>query len=183
VASDGAVWFTDPPYGLHESGREGHPGSQEYEGCFVFRVDPINGEALPVVTDMVHPNGLALSPDESRLYVADTAWFWNNDDPKHIRAYDVAVTDGVADATNSRVFAEPSGIADGFRVDAEGNVWTSSGASIQVFTPAGESLLELPMPQRISNLCFGGVDGTDLYATSATSLYRVPTNARQTPRP
>jgi len=183
VASDGAVWFTDPPYGLHESGREGHPGSQDYEGCFVFRVDPNNGIALPVITDMVHPNGLAFSPDESTLYVADTGWFWNNDDPQHIRAYDVAVTDGVTSASNSRIFAEPTGIADGFRVDAEGNLWTSSGPSIQVFTPEGQSLLEFPMPQRISNLCFGGATGTDLYATSATSLYRVPTNARQAPRP
>ena len=67
VASDGSIWFTDPPYGLHPSGREGRPGEQDYDGCYVFRWDPTTEEATPVVTDMVHPNGIAFSPDESAL--------------------------------------------------------------------------------------------------------------------
>ncbi len=77
VASDGAIWFTDPPYGIHESGREGHPGVQEYDGCYVFRVASGSTVATAAITDMVHPNGLAFSPDESLLYVADTAVVWD----------------------------------------------------------------------------------------------------------
>ena len=163
VASDGAVLFTDPPYGLHESGREGHPGAQDYDGCFVFRWD--GDAATPVITDMVHPNGLALSPDESLLYVADTGFFWVPDGPRHIRVYDTATWEG-------RPFVAPAGIADGLRVDASGRVWTSSSEAIQVFSAAGDELAAIPFPERVSNLCFGGPDGRDLYVTASTSLYR-----------
>ncbi len=170
VASDGAIWFTDPPYGLHESGREGHPGTQDYDGCYVFRVSP-KGVATAVITDMVHPNGLAFSPDESLLYVSDTGFVWDDTAPRHIRVYDVV--DGTA--VNGRVFVEPDGVADGFRVDVAGRVWTSSGSRIQVFAPDGEPLLDIPLPETASNLCFGGVDGTELYITATTSLYRLHT--------
>lgn len=163
VASDGSVFFTDPPYGLHESGREGHPGEQDYDGCFVFRWD--GDSATPVITDMVHPNGLAFSPDESLLYVADTGFFWVEGGPRHIRVYDTETWQG-------RLFAQPSGIADGLRVDAGGRVWTSSSAAIQVFSPDGVELAAFPFPERVSNLCFGGPDGRDLYVTASTSLYR-----------
>ncbi len=161
VASDGAVWFTDPPYGLHESGREGHPGIQDYDGCYVFRF--ADGVAEPVITDMVHPNGLAFSPDESLLYVADTGVVWDDAAPRHIRVYDTTTLLG-------RLFVQPSGVADGLRVDADGNVWTSSSDAIEVFSPAAELLRTIPMPERVSNLCFG--DG-DLYVTASTSLYRI----------
>ncbi len=177
VASDGAIWFTDPPYGLHESGREGYPGRQEYDGCFVFRVAA--GVPVAAITDMVHPNGLAFSPDESRLYVADTAVVWDATAPRHIRVYDIA--DGVA--SNGRVFVTPTGVADGFRVDAAGRVWTSSGPLIQVFSPAGELLLDIPMPETVSNLCFGGDDGADLFITATSSLYRLRTTTEAAARP
>ena len=185
VASDGAIWFTDPPYGLHPSGREGRPGTQDYDGCFVFRVDPATGEAEPIITDMVHPNGLAFSPDESVLYVADTGFYGGDTNARYLLAYDVG--SGGAHppaATRRRVFAtvEP-GAADGFRVDAAGRVWTSSGDSVQVFAPAGELLLRIPVPETVSNLCFGGDDGHDLYITSARGLYRVRTLVTQAPRP
>lgn len=168
VASDDSIWFSDPPYGLHESGAEGYPGEQEYEGCFVFRWDPATGVATPVITDMVHPNGLAFSPDESLLYVADTGFFWDADGPRHIRVYDLATGRG-------RVFAEPTGIADGFRVDAAGNLWTSSGPLVQVFAPDGTEVFSFPVPERVSNLCFAG---DDLYVTASTSLYRVRVTRR-----
>ncbi|GGJ33939.1 hypothetical protein GCM10010052_33640 [Paenarthrobacter histidinolovorans] len=73
VAKDGTVWFTDPPYGILPGTVEGHEGEQEYGGCYVFRFDPATDELTPVITDLVHPNGLAFSPDESLLYVSDTA--------------------------------------------------------------------------------------------------------------
>jgi len=174
VASDGAVWFTDPPYGLHSSGREGHPGEQDYEGCFVFRFD---GEtATPVITDMTHPNGLAFSPDESLLYVADTGWFWDDTVPLQIRVYDVSSGEG-------RLFVTPTGVADGFRVDAAGRLWTSSGAAIEVYSPDAELLLSIPFPERVSNLCFGGPDGADLYVTASASLYRLSTTTTGARRP
>jgi gluconolactonase len=162
VASDGSIWFTDPPYGIHESEREGHAGQQEYGGCFVFRFD--GDAAIPVITDMVHPNGLAFSPDESLLYVADTAWFWHRDVPLQIRVYDTATWEG-------RLFVHTEGIADGFRVDPLGRVWTSSSEAIAVYSPDAGLLLSIPFPERVSNLCFGG-DGY-LYVTASTSLYRL----------
>ncbi|MDO7880734.1 SMP-30/gluconolactonase/LRE family protein [Salinibacterium soli] len=161
VARDGAVYFSDPPYGLHESGREGHPGTQDYDGCFVFRV--IDGVAEPVITDMVHPNGLAFSPDESLLYVADTAEVWNAG-PRHIRVYDTATWEG-------RLFVQPTGFADGLRVDPLGNVWTSSSAAIEIYAPDARLLQRVEFPETVSNLCFG--DGV-LYVTATTSLYRLP---------
>jgi gluconolactonase len=172
VASDGAMWFTDPPYGIQESGREGHPGEQEYGGCFVFRFDPASAVATPVITDMVHPNGLAFSPDESLLYVADTG----GPKVRHIRVYDVATGEG-------RVFVETSGTPDGFRVDTAGRIWTSSSKAVQVFAPDGELLLTLPVPEVVSNVCFGGPDGTELYLTGSTSLYRIRTTATAAGRP
>jgi len=168
VASDGAIWFTDPPYGLHESGREGHPGTQDYDGCFVFRY--ADGVAEPVITDMVHPNGLAFSPDGSLLYVADTGWFWDKGVQPQVRVYDVATGAG-------RLFVTPEGIADGFRVDSEGRLWTSSGAAIAVYSPDGHLLETVAFPERVSNLCFGGTDGHDLYVTASASLYRLRTSA------
>ena len=175
VAGDGSIWFTDPPYGLHESGAEGHPGTQDYDGCYVFRWDPATDRTQPVITDMIHPNGLAFSPDEELLYVAETAWFWKPEIAPTIRVYDLGTGVG-------RVFAEPSGVADGFRVDTEGRIWTSCGASVRVYSPDAEVLLDIPVPERVGNLCFGGPDGTDVYLAAGTSLYRIATTARQAPR-
>ncbi|BDZ48506.1 gluconolactonase [Frondihabitans sucicola] len=183
VASDGAIWFTDPPYGLHPSGREGHPGEREYDGCFVFRCVEATGELTPVITDMVHPNGLAFSPDERILYVADTglsaAEYGQTPGRAQILAWDVSAD---AVCSNPRFFADPD-IADGFRVDVEGRVWTSSHSGVFVYAPDGTELLRIPLPEVVSNLTFGGEDGSDLYVTASTSLYRIRTATRETPRP
>jgi gluconolactonase len=161
VASDGAIWFTDPPYGIQASGREGHPGTPDYVGCFVFRLE--DRIATPVVTDLVHPNGLAFSPDEQLLYVTDTGVKGG-----HIRVYRVDTGEG-------RLFATPTGTTDGLRVDTAGRVWTSAGDAVQVYSPDGELLLDLPIPELTSNVCFGGPDGTELYVTASASLYRIRT--------
>jgi gluconolactonase len=177
VASDGAIWFSDPPYGII-SDREGRVAEPEYDGCYVFRFDEHRGELTPMVTDMVHPNGLAFSPDERILYVSDTGWTQNDSDPRHIMAYDVV--DGAC--VNGRVFAEiDEGWPDGFRVDEVGRVWSSSGDGVRVFAPDGERLLHVPVPERIGNLCFGGPRGDDLYIAATTSLYRIKTATRQGP--
>jgi gluconolactonase len=175
VASDGTIWFTDPPYGIIQA-REGHPGEMEYGGCYVFRLTT-DGVLTPVITDRGHPNGLAFSPDESILYVSDTATGDGN-----IHAYDADVAAGTA--TNGRLFAEPRpGASDGFRVDAAGRVWTSAADAVHVYSPAGEELLTIPVPEVIANVCFGGDDGQDLYIAASTSLYRIRTSTTQSPRP
>jgi len=170
VASDGSIWFTDPPYGLHPSGHEGRPGEQEYDGCYVFRWDPTTNEAIPVVTDMVHPNGLAFSPDESVLYVSDTGFYGDHPEAKHILRFDL---DGTHRPGPSAVFAVvPHGAADGFTVDEAGRVWTSAGDGVYVYAPSGELLAHIPVPETVSNVCFG--EGV-LYITAASGLYRVRT--------
>lgn len=178
VAADGTIWFTDPPYGIIST-REGRIADPEYGGCYVFRFDEQRGELTPVVTDMVHPNGLAFSPDERVLYVSDTSWVRDKSDHRHIRAYDVV--DGAC--VNGRVFAEiDEGWPDGFRVDEAGRVWSSSGDGVRVFAPDGEPLLHVPVPEKIGNLCFGGPDGRDLYIAATSSLYRIRTATRNAPR-
>ncbi|MDD7837204.1 SMP-30/gluconolactonase/LRE family protein [Paenarthrobacter sp. AB444] len=175
VAGDGTVWFTDPPYGILPGTVEGHEGEQEYGGCYVFRLDPSTGELRPVITDLVHPNGLAFSPDESLLYVSDTAG------PSHgvpLRMAVYPVKDGVCGSGTTFVELEGDRASDGFRVDVEGRVWTSAGASVRVYAPDGGLLAAVELPERVSNLCFGGPDGRDLYITATTSLYRLRTATR-----
>lgn len=180
VASDGSIWFTDPPYGIHESGREGHPGEKEYGACYAFRYDETTRRLTPVVTDMVRPNGLAFSPDESLLYVADTSAVDVEGGVSHIRVYDV-VDGGCA---NGRLFAQVSPpVPDGFRVDAEGRIWTSTGDSVLVLSPEADEVGRIPVPERVSNVCFGGADGCDLYITASTSLYRIRTTTTAAARP
>jgi gluconolactonase len=179
VKSDGTIWFTDPSYGIKKP-QEGHPGDEEYGDHYVFRFEPDTGRVDPVVIDVAMPNGLAFSPDESVLYVADSSIAppTGVEDPQRpgghaIHAYDVF---SGRHAKNGRTFAEVSpGLPDGFRVDVDGNVWTSSGDSVQVFSPAGDLLARVPVPEVISNVCFGGDDGRTLYVTATTSLYRIRT--------
>jgi gluconolactonase len=174
VKSDGAIWFTDPPYGIFVE-REGHPGEQEYGDNYVFRFEPATAAVVPVVIDMEEPNGLAFSPDESLLYIADTSCVLRQDGGgnRHLRVYDVV---GGVLCKNGRFFATvEDGVVDGFRVDVYGNVWASSETAVVVFRPDGSELAHIPVPERIGNLCFGGDDGTDLYIAASTSLYRIPT--------
>ncbi len=179
VRSDGTIWFSDPSYGIKKAG-EGHPGELEYGDHYVFRFDPGSGRVEPVVIDVEMPNGLAFSPDESVLYVSDSSVAppSGTSDPRRpgghaIHAYDVY--EG-RHAKNGRTFAvvEP-GLPDGFRVDVAGRVWTSSGDSVQVFSPDGELLGRVAVPETVANVCFGGDDGRTLYVTASTSLYRIRT--------
>lgn len=178
VASDGTVWFTDPSYGIGKPA-EGHPGEEEYGDRYVFRFEPATGRLDPVVIDVEAPNGLAFSPDERILYVADSsqepAKAANPARPggHAIHAYDVF--EG-RHAKNGRTLVEVGpGLPDGFRVDVHGNLWSSSQDAVQVFSPAGELLERVPVPETIANVCFGGEDGTTLYIAASTSLYRIRT--------
>jgi gluconolactonase len=176
VASDGSVLFTDPPYGIVIA-REGHPGEREYGDHYVFRFVPATGELTPIVVDVEEPNGLALSPDERTLYVADTAEVlrMEGDERGTIRAYDVRA--GFR-CKNGRLFARTGGVADGLRVDVEGRIWTSAGTGVEVYDPSGALLERVELPELVANLCFGGPDGTDVYVAASTSLYRLRTRTR-----
>ncbi|TCL91237.1 gluconolactonase [Rhizobium sp. PP-WC-2G-219] len=170
VASDGAIWFTDPIYGIF-SDYEGHRGEQELP-CNVYRVDP-SGTIRAMLTDFRSPNGLAFSPDERRLYVADTG-LPDSDDPRHIRVFDVA-DDGRLSGGDVFHVISP-GAADGIRLDSEGNVWSSAGDGVHCIAPDGHLMGRILLPERASNLCFGGRARHRLFITATTSLYVVALN-------
>lgn len=175
VKSDGTIWFTDPPYGITQP-NQGYGGKQEQDGCYVYRFDPATGEIYPVVTDMVRPNGLAFSPDESLLYISDTAAFNIPGGPHHIRVYDVV--DGRY-TKNGRVFADiEPGQPDGLRVDEHGNVFTSSQDSVQVYAPDGTRLGKILVPETCANLTFGGKERDRLFITAGKSLYAIDLKTR-----
>jgi gluconolactonase len=169
VKSDGTIWFTDPPYGII-SDHEGHKADSEQAGCFVFRHDPRDGSLTVVCDALQDPNGLAFSPDESILYVSDTSADRNEGGNHHLFAFDVA-----ADGTRlggQHVFAvcDP-GLFDGFRVDVDGNVWTSAHESVAIYAPDSTRLGRIPLPEVVSNCTFGGASGTTLFITATASLY------------
>ena len=171
VAPDGSYWFTDPDYGIVQPD-EGHPGVREYGDCRVFRWSARDG-LTPVIDDIDRPNGIAFSPNGRTVYVTDTAASLG-DGPGHwIRAYDV---EG-AEASGGRHFASiETGVPDGIAVDVDGRVWSSAGDGIHVFSPDGHEVLVVPVPEVVANVCFGGDDGTDLFITATTSLYRLRTS-------
>ncbi|HSE95996.1 MAG TPA: SMP-30/gluconolactonase/LRE family protein [Methylomirabilota bacterium] len=175
VKSDGSVWFTDPPYGIL-SDYEGHRAESELGACYVFRLDPISGSLEVVADDLQRPNGLAFSPDEAVLYVSDTARTDHADGPPHIRVYDVV---GGRRLVRGRRFARVSpGAADGLRPDTEGNVWTSAGDGVHCYSPDGELLGKVRIPEKVSNCTFGGPKKNRLFVTATTSLYAVFLNRR-----
>jgi len=165
VARNGAIWFTDPPYGILDA-HEGHPGELEYGACWVFRFVPETGELTAVITDLDRPNGLAFSPDESVLYVANSA----NHDGFKVWAYDVV--DGQC-GPGRLFYTGLKGVIDGFRVDTDGLLWLSDDDSIAVTDPEGTVLGTLDVPERVANVCFAP-DG-HLYIAATTTLYRIQT--------
>lgn len=182
VKSDGSIWFTDPPYGI-VSDREGHQAESELGACYVFRFDPASGN-LSLVSDFVEePNGLAFSPDESVLYVSDTSAALRSDGSGHHHIVTFDVIDGQR-LERPRVFAvvEP-GLADGFRIDKHGFVYTSSEDSVQIYHPDGTRIGRIPVPEKVGNLTFGGPERDQLFIAASTSLYRIRLNTRGMQRP
>lgn len=175
VKSDGTIWFTDPPYGIL-SDFEGKKSEQEQVSCFVFRSDPRTGSLDVVADDFDKPNGLAFSPDETILYVSDTGLSHRKDGPHHIRAFDVSNGETLK---NSSVFTEiENGVSDGFRLDIEGNIWTSTGGGVQCYSPEADLLGEILIEEVVSNLTFGGPKNNRLYVTATTSLYAIYVGTR-----
>ncbi|KQV35736.1 MULTISPECIES: SMP-30/gluconolactonase/LRE family protein [unclassified Rhizobium] len=170
VKSDGSIWFSDPTYGIL-SDYEGYKSEPEQEHHSVYRLDPVTGALDAVTSDFLQPNGLAFSPDETKLYVADSGTDRDGFAPRHIKVYDVE--DGLRLA-NSRVFCHlDEGVPDGFRLDTNGNLWTSGGKAVHCFSPEGKLLGKIRIPQGVSNLTFGGPRRNRLFITATRSLYAI----------
>jgi gluconolactonase len=166
VKSDGSIWFSDPTYGI-DSDYEGDKAESEIGKSQVYRVDPASGDVEAVITDMIQPNGLAFSPDETKLYVSDTG---RSDNPVHMRVFDV---DG-GKVSNGRPFANcTAGVFDGFRLDDQGRIWTSAGDGIQCYDPDGTLIGKVKVPEVTANCVFGGIKRNCLYIAGTTSLYMV----------
>lgn len=171
VKSDGSIWFSDPHYGIMTN-YEGFKAEQELP-CHVYRVDPVTLAITAVVTDMACPNGLAFSPDESVLYVADTGAMFDANANRHIRCYDVKDHT----ATNGRHFHTIApGASDGFRLDSDGNIWSSAADGVHCISPQGNLLGKILVPELVSNVCFGGRAKQQLFITATTSVYSVILN-------
>jgi len=158
VKSDGSIYFTDPPYGVQDEQRE-----LDFQG--VYRIAPDRMLTL-AAGDFDRPNGLAFSPDEKVLYIADTA-------RKHVKAFDVK-SDGTL--ANGRVFADLSAEKvqgpDGMKVDVNGNLYVTSGV-VWIFNSAGKHLGDIAIPEPPANCAFGGIDYKTLFITARTSVYKV----------
>ncbi|MCC3719716.1 SMP-30/gluconolactonase/LRE family protein [Rouxiella badensis] len=170
VRSDGTIWFTDPPYGIIND-EEGFKSESQVIGCYVYCFNP-RTHALSIATsDVQRPNGLAFSPDESLLYVADMSIV---DFPtlgrRELRVFPVEENRlGIG-----RFFAEVApGIPDGFCIDEQGRIFCSCEDGVIIFNADGQRMGKIPVPERVSNCTFGGENGDELYITATTSLYRL----------
>ncbi|MFK7761651.1 MAG: SMP-30/gluconolactonase/LRE family protein [Roseobacter sp.] len=180
VKSDGSIWFTDPTYGI-DSDYEGDKAEAEIDGSYVYRIDPGTGVLTAVITDMVKPNGLAFSPNESLLYVADTGATHVENGPQHIRTF--AVGEG-GTLSGGEVFATSDcGLFDGFRVDIHGNIWTSAGDGVHCFTPEGELIGKILTGEVVANVEFGGIKRNRLYICATTTLRAIYLNTQAARRP
>ncbi len=174
VKSDGSVWFTDPSYGILMD-YEGERAESEIDGCHVYRIDPDTREVAAVATDFVKPNGLAFSPDETKLFISDTGVTHDPDGPAHLRKFSVS-NDGKS-LTGGDVFAAcTNGVFDGFRPDREGRIWSSAADGVHCLNSNGELIGKVDIPEIVGNVCFGGAKLNRLFAAGTSSLYAVYLN-------
>ncbi len=177
VKSDGSVWFTDPAFGILGN-YEGFKSRSEIDQ-YVYRLDPESGTATVVADDVLGPNGLAFSPDESILYIVESRGVPN----RKLLAYDVG--DDGQTLSNKRVFIDAdNGTPDGFRVDIDGNLWCGWGMGspeldgVVVFSPEGKMIGRIALPERCANVCFGGRMRNRLFMAASQSLYALYVNTQ-----
>ncbi|MBE5204035.1 SMP-30/gluconolactonase/LRE family protein [Pectobacterium quasiaquaticum] len=170
IRSDGTIWFTDPPYGI-TGDEEGYKSESQVIGCYVYCFDPRDGLLSIAASDLQRPNGLAFSPDETHLYVADMSIV---DFPtlgrRELRVYPV---EGNQLGTGRHFAAVAPGFPDGFCLDRAGNLFCSCADGVLIFNPSGEQIGKIDVPERVSNCTLGGPNGDELYITATTSLYRI----------
>lgn len=176
-----AVWFTDPPFGIHGAW-EGNPAESELPHA-VYRIDPNNGELQQILTDLSGPNGLAFSPDETRLYIVES----RAQPHRLIWSYAVGESGKLSDK-KLIIDANGAGAIDGIAIDRDGNIWCGWGSDgrpgadsealdgVRIFTPDGQAIGHIHLPERCANLCFGGARGNRLFMAASHSLYALYVN-------
>ena len=175
VKSDGTVWFSDPPFGI-SGNYEGWKAEPELPQN-VYCLDPETGEAIVVAGDILGPNGLAFSPDESILYIVESRGV----PTRKILAYDVG-TDGRTLSGKRILIDAGPGTPDGFRVDVDGNLWCGWGMGdpaldgVMIFNPDGEPIGRIALPERCANVCFGGRANSRLFMAASQSVYALYVN-------
>lgn len=180
VHPNGDIWFTDPGYGILAA-YEGTRANLEIKEA-VYRIDGQTGKMDKVTDEMYKPNGLCFTPDYKKLYIVDTGATHYPDAPRNIRVYDVA---DARTLRNGREYVNMGkGLADGIRADVDGNIWAGSGwvgagyDGVQIFTPEGERIGQILLPEPCANICFGGTKRNLLFMTAAQSLYSVYVETR-----
>jgi len=175
VKSDGTVWFTDPLYGIQNDYEGGRQASEQPPA--LYRYDPERDEIRVAAGYFDGPNGLAFSPDERRLYVAETGDQTEENPKQHIRVFDLS-PDG-SRLSGGEVFHEVEpGCCDGMRVDEDGNLWSSAGDGVHCISPEGKLLGKVLVPHVVSNLCFGGLHKNRLFIGGSHTLYSIFLNRR-----
>ncbi len=179
VKSDGSIWFTDPLYGLlndYEGGRQ-----QSEQRPAVYRLDPHSLELAVVADDFDGPNGLAFSPDETRLYIAETGDQSRPHPKQYIRVFDVAADGRTLSGGDIFHKVEP-GYSDGFKVDEDGNLWSSAADGVHCISPQGKLLGKILVPYTVSNLAFGDRHASRLFIGGSHTLYSIFLNRRAAAR-
>jgi gluconolactonase len=169
IDAAGVIYFTDPPYGLPKDQQK------EQEKNRVYRFDPKSKQLTSAADDFDMPNGICFSPDEKKVYIADSG------KPRHVRVFDVNADGTLA---NGKVFCKiDKGAPDGIRCDAAGRFYSSADHSIQVFATDGKLIGKILCPETPANLCFGGVDRKTLFITAQKSLYSIKLNVAGAQKP
>ena len=181
VKSDGSIWFTDPPFGIlgNYEGTKAEPELQQA----VYRIDGDSGDASVVADDVLGPNGLCFSPDETILYVVESRGVPN----RKILAYDVVANGREIGNKRVQIDAGPGGTPDGMRCDVDGNLWCGWGMGsaaldgVLIFAPDGDKIGRIALPERCANVCFGGLKRNRLFMAASQSLYALYVNTQGAP--
>jgi len=182
VAADGAVWFTDPDFGIGSDWEGLRATPEQPHG--VYRIEPHSGELQRVLDDLAGPNGLAFTPDGKRLLVVESRA------QPHRLIWSYAVDGATLNDKRLLIDAEGHGAFDGIALDTEGRIWCGFGSDgqpsvdaalldgVRVYSASGEPIAHVHLPERCANLCFGGAKGNRLFMASSHSVYALYVNAR-----